>query len=131
MRGFLTTQPGVSPPLLAVAVVLALAATPALARDDARVGASCGRGASGELRLESDDGAIEVEFRVRRGRDGERWSVALVHERRVVYRGRATTHGSGFRIRRSLPDFGGADEVAARATGPRGITCQATAVLSS
>ena len=103
----------------------------ALARgDDVRVAGTCGRGASAELRLKSDHGAIEVEYRVRRGRSGERWSVTLVHERRVAWRGRATTSGGdGFRVRRTLPDFAGADEITARATNARGLTCQATGVL--
>ena len=115
--------------LLAVFVALALPAT-AAARDDVRVAGSCGRGASAELRLKEDHGAIEVEYRVRRGRSGERWSVALVHERRVAWRGRATTSGNdGFRVRRTLPDYAGADEITARASGPRGLTCTATGVL--
>src|SRR5215218_2781030 len=94
-----------------LAIVLALAApSVAAARgggDDVRVTGSCGRGASAELRVKGDHGAIEVEYRVRRGRSGERWSVALVHERRVAWRGRATTSDSsdGFRIRRTLPNY--------------------------
>jgi hypothetical protein len=122
--------------VLAVLAVLMLAlAVPsaALARggDDVRVSGSCGRGASAELRLKADDGAIEVELRVRRTQAGERWSVALVHERRVAWRGAATTNRSrdGFRIRRTLANYPGADEISARATNPRGLTCQATAIL--
>jgi hypothetical protein len=66
------------------------------------------------------------------GRGGERWRVVLVHERRVAWRGRARTRqGDGsFRIRRSLPDFGGADQIAVRASGPRGNTCAATGLLA-
>ncbi|HMJ03823.1 MAG TPA: hypothetical protein VK506_12835 [Conexibacter sp.] len=98
--------------------------------DDVRVAGSCGRGASAELRAKEDDGAIEVEWRVRRARSGERWSVVLVHERRVAIRATVTTRGGGgFRIRRELPDFGGADQITARASGPRGLTCSATAVV--
>jgi hypothetical protein len=120
--------------LIAVLLTLAVLADPsaALARggDDVRVAASCGRGASAELRLKEDHGAIEVEYRVRRGRSGERWSITLVHERRVAWRGRATTSGGdGFRVRRTLPDYAGADEITARATNARGLTCQATGVL--
>jgi len=117
--------------LLAALVLAAALPPPALARggDDVRVSGSCGRGASAELRLKGDDGTIEVELRVRRGRAGERWSVALVHERRVAWRGRATTRGDGFRIRRTLPNYPGADEIAVRATNPRGLTCQTTATL--
>jgi hypothetical protein len=120
-----------------LALLLALAApSAATARgggggDDARVTASCGRGASGELRLKSDDGAIEVEYRVRRARGGERWSVTLVHERRVAWRGGATSDGGGFRIRRTLSDYAGADEITTRATNRRGLTCQATGVLQA
>jgi hypothetical protein len=123
--------------LVALAALLLALAVPSAAAarggggDDVRVAASCGRGVSAELRLKAHHGAIEVEYRVRRGRSGERWSVALVHERRVAWRGRATTGASSgsFRIRRTLPDFGGADEVTARAAGPRGLTCTVTGTL--
>jgi len=124
-------------PLAALCVALALAApAPALARgghdDDVRVTGSCGRGATSKLRLRAKDGAIQVEFEVKGRRSGERWRVVLVHERRVAWRGSARTRsGSGsFRIRRSIPDFGGADQVTARASSPRGNTCQATGLLT-
>jgi hypothetical protein len=121
------------------AILLALGAPPAaLARggggdgQDVRVSGSCGRGATSKLRVRAKDGAIRVEFEVEGRRGGERWRVVLVHERRVAWRGRARTRsGSGtFRIRRSLPDFEGADQVTARASGPRGNTCEATALLT-
>lgn len=117
--------------LAVLALALALPPASALARGDVRVAGSCGRGASAELRVRAHDGALEVELRVRRNRAGERWSVALVHERRVAWRGRATTSRSreGFRVRRTLPDYAGADQVSARATSPRGLTCQASATL--
>jgi len=110
------------------------AAAPAFGRhgdDEVRVRGSCGKGARAKLRLRSKEDAIRVEFEVDRNRAGERWRVTLVHERRVVWRGRARTRsGSGsFRIRRSVPDFGGADRVTARASGPRGVTCHASGVL--
>lgn len=112
------------------ALALLAAPSPALARDDVRVAGSCGRGASAELRAEADDGRIEVELRVRRARSGERWRVAIVHERRVAWRGRARTRGGrGLRVRRELPDYRGADQVVVRASGPRGLTCTASATL--
>jgi hypothetical protein len=121
--------------LIAIGLVLVALVAPcaALARggDDVRVAGSCGRGASAELRLKEDHGAIEVELRVRRGHSGERWSVTLVHERRVAWGGRATPRNDGFRVRRTLPDFAGADEVTARAANARGLTCQATGTLRS
>jgi hypothetical protein len=96
--------------------------------DEVRVAGTCGKGARSELRLRAKDGAIRLEFRVDHARSGA-WRVVLVHERRVVWRGRARTHSGEFRIRRSIPDFAGADQVTARASGPRGVTCEAAAVL--
>jgi len=110
---------------------MALALPAQAAAHDVRSAGACGRGATAELRVRAHHGALEVELRVRRHRAGERWSVALIHERRVAWRGRATTTASrdGFRVRRTLPDYPGADEVVARAVNPRGLTCQATATL--
>jgi hypothetical protein len=119
---------------LCLALVL-VAPAPALARggdDDVRVSGTCGQGATSKLRLRATDGAIQVEFEVKAGRGGQRWRVVLVHERRVAWRGRLRTRsGSGsFRVRRSIPDFGGADQVTVRASGPRGNTCAATGLLT-
>ena len=119
---------------LVLAAGAAGAAPPAHADDrgDGRVAGRCSRGAAAELRLQSRDGAIRIELRVRRRPAGEAWRVVLVHERRVVSRKRVRTSGSsgGFRVRRSVRDFDGPDEVTARATGPRGLTCVAAATLS-
>jgi hypothetical protein len=116
--------------LLAILLALTLAA-PAFGRDgDVRVEGSCGAGAESRVRLRADDGSIRVEFRVDSRRSGERWRVALVHERRVVWRGRVRTRSGGsFRVRRSVPDYDGADAVSVRASGPGGNTCQAGATL--
>lgn len=143
MRGRWTGGGSNSPPHLRPAVLASILAAialgapaPALGRggdDEVLVQGTCGKGATSKLRLRSKDGAIRVEFEVDRNRAGERWRVALIHERRVVWRGRARTRsGSGsFRVRRSVPDFEGADRVTARASGPRGVTCVATGVLRS
>jgi hypothetical protein len=120
-----------------ISVALALC-TPAVALGDdgggdVRVAGTCGKGATSQLRLKADDGAIRVEYELDSRRAGERWRLALVHERRVVWRGRARTRsGSGsFRVRRSVPDFAGVDQVTIRASGPGGNTCQATATLKA
>jgi len=119
-----------------IALALALCGpSPALAHggdgQDVRISGTCGRGATSKLRVRAKDGAIQVEFEVDGRRAGERWRVVLVHERRVAWRGRARTRaGSGsFRMRRTIPDFEGADQVTARASGPRGNTCDATGLL--
>lgn len=120
--------------LLAVVLVL-LAAAPAARADgdsEARVSGRCSAGASSELRIRARDGAIAVEFTLRRHRSGEAWRVVLVHERRVRWRGTLRTRGSSgsLRLRRSVPDFDGPDQVSVRATGPRGLTCFASATLT-
>src|SRR3954452_20074086 len=121
--------------VLSVAIAVALAApTVASARGggDVRVSGTCGRGATSQLRLSAHDGAIRVEFQVRGRRGGERWRVVLVHERRVAWRGRARTRSGSdsFRIRRSVPDFSGADQATLRASGPGGNTCVASGRLT-
>ncbi|MDP1849620.1 MAG: hypothetical protein Q8K79_17675 [Solirubrobacteraceae bacterium] len=126
--------------VVAIAVALLVAgAPPAAARDgdddrrEARVEGTCGKGTSSKLRLRSRDGRIRVEFEVRRNRRGERWRVVLVHERRVVWRGSVRTSRSSrsFRVRRTLRDLGGSDRVKVRASGPRGVTCEAAATLAA
>jgi hypothetical protein len=99
-------------------------------RPEVRVAGSCGHGATSTLKLKARDGGIEAEFEVH-GRAGSAWSVAFVQERRTVWRGRARTGGAShsFSIERRLGDYPGPDQVFARAVGPRGMTCQASATL--
>ena len=99
-------------------------------RPEVRVAGSCGRGATSTLKLKARDGGIEAEFEVH-GRAGSAWSVAFVQERTTVWRGRARAAGTShsFSIERRLGDYPGPDQVFARAVGPRGVTCQATATL--
>jgi hypothetical protein len=99
-------------------------------RPEVRVTGSCGRGATSSLKLKARDGGIEAEFEVH-GRTGASWRVAFVQERRTVWRGRARTSSTGhsFSVERRLGDYPGPDQVFARAVGPRGVTCQATATL--
>jgi hypothetical protein len=56
--------------------------------------------------------------------------VTIVHEREVVYRGcRRMGAGRAFEVGYRTPDYSAADVVTARATGPRGIVCVASATL--
>jgi hypothetical protein len=99
-------------------------------RPEVRVAGSCGRGATSKLKLKADDGQIEAEFEVH-GRSGAKWRVVFVQENRIAWRGSARTASASrsFSIERRLSDYAGPDHVTARAVGPRGITCQATATL--
>jgi hypothetical protein len=119
--------------LIACALALALGvfAPAAAAKDgdrEARVTGSCSRGASSELRLRAREGRIAVEFTVNARAIRGRWRTAIVHERRVEWRGTYRARGS-FRVRRSVRDFVGPDQITTRATGPGGATCTATATL--
>jgi hypothetical protein len=100
-------------------------------RPEVRVAGACGRGATSSLTLKARDGGIEAEFEVH-GRTGL-WRVALVQEQRVAWRGRARTSrvSHSFSVERRLGDYPGPDRILARAVGPRGITCSATATLPS
>jgi hypothetical protein len=129
---------------VAAALALAVAGTsPALARggrdgdggdrgrSEVRVAGTCGKGASSKLELKSRDGRIEAEFEVHHGRAGSTWRVTIVHERKVEYRGRRRIGGASrsFEVDRRMSDYSGADSVTARATGPGGIVCVASAML--
>ncbi len=100
-------------------------------RRETRVTGVCGRGAVARLKLKADDGAIEAEFEVDHNRNRARWHVSIVHEHRVVWRQTVRTRGpsGSFSVERRLRDLSGADQVVARAVGPRGVTCQASASL--
>jgi len=128
--------PGLRVPLLLVAAACLVAAAPAVARDgrddaEVRVRGVCSKGVTSKLKLKADDGRIEVEFEVDQNRARVTWRVAIVHERRIAWRGsvRTTRPSGSFEVRRRLPDLAGLDSVTARAWGPRGLTCRATAAL--
>ena len=122
--------------LLALGATLVLTDC-ALARDgkdgrpEVRAAGSCSTGVTSKLRLRSRDGGLEMEFEVDHSRAGTPWRVAIVHERRVTWKGAARTSGpsGSFVVERRLPDLVGSDTVTARAWGPAGITCRATATF--
>src|SRR4051794_22811269 len=120
---------------LVASLVFVLAVPPAWADHggggggDVRVSGTCGKGASAELRLKSEDDRIEVRFEVEHIRFAGRWRVTIAREGRVVYRGSYRARRS-FEIRRRLNDLAGADRVNVRAVGPRGLTCAAAATLT-
>jgi hypothetical protein len=96
-----------------------------------RVSGTCGKGATSRLELRQDGSGIAVEFDAGYPRSDGVWRVVVVQEGRVVWRTHTGTRGSGgsLRVTRTIGALRGADRVTARATGPRGITCVASAVL--
>jgi hypothetical protein len=113
-----------------LAILFGLAPGQARGSDDVRVAGKCGRGATSSLRLSRDDGRIRIRFRVDSNRDHSRWSVTLVREGRIVWRGHVRADGGGsFKVVRRARNLRGADQVTARALGPRGLTCIASATF--
>jgi hypothetical protein len=122
--------------LLASVALLAAAAGTADARhggdrQTVRAAGTCGGGVRSALKLKADDGGIESEFEVHQARGGSAWRVVIAQEGRVVWRGtvRAGRSSGSFTLARRLRDFAGADRVTMRASGPRGVTCRASATL--
>jgi hypothetical protein len=120
--------------LIALVACCTIAVLPAAAaakggQPDVRVSVRCGDGVTAGLRLQVRDNGIRARFEVDHARAGD-WNVVLVHERQVAWKGqsRVTLARGSFEIERTVPDFPGSDAVSARATGPRGTVCQATAV---
>jgi hypothetical protein len=97
--------------------------------DEVRAAGTCGGGVRSELRLKARDGVIEAEVEVDHARRGSSWRLTLSQEGRVVWRGRITARSGSLRVERRLRDLAGADRVSVRASGPRGVTCRATATL--
>jgi hypothetical protein len=124
--------------LVLTALAAAIAgAVPALARGgpgggapEVRVAGTCGNGATSRLRVQARDSGLDTRFDVW-GRASASWTVTLVHEHKIAWRGqrRATGPSHNFSFGYRLPDFSGADTVKARAVGPRGVACWASATI--
>lgn len=118
---------------MAAVTLAALAPAPALARggdDRVRTERRCGQAARVRLELRGRDGAIEVRFRLERGRPRESWRIVVVRDGRVVGRTSRRLDRTGrFEVRLSLRDLPGGDRVRGRAVGPRGTVCEAEGTL--
>jgi hypothetical protein len=99
-------------------------------RDEVRVAGTCGGSARSELELKARDGGIEAEFEVDHARRGSLWRLTLSQEGRVIWRGSVRARSGSFSVERRLRNLAGADRVSVRASGPRGVSCRATATLA-
>jgi hypothetical protein len=98
--------------------------------DDVRRTGSCTGSSETRLRLRADDDTIRIELEVETRRRRSTWTVILLHERRIAFRGRLRARDDGsVRLRRTVPDWFGSDTVAARAVGPGPETCRVSASL--
>lgn len=98
-------------------------------RDDRerRVAGRCSGNATSKLKVELDDGRLEVEFEVDQNRRGVRWSVVIARNGKRVVRTSAKTRGrsGSFSVERKIANPPGRDRIAARATSQGGQVCRA------
>jgi hypothetical protein len=129
-------------PLLLIPAVLSVLVLPSAALadhgggnrgrpHDVRVRGTCGKGATARLRLRERGGRIDVAFEVEHTRAHRTWKVVIVRDGLIAWRGSARTRApsGSFSVERRIANFSGADRVTARAGGPRGLTCTASAIL--
>ncbi len=120
-------------------VALVALALPAAARadddendDDVRVERRCTAASTVRLRVRTrDQDRLRVDLAVRTTRRGMRWTVVVVHERRLVLRTTRRTSRSSraLSIRLAIPEWDGRNTVSVRALGPRGEVCRASATI--
>ena len=116
---------------LAASTLLALAVlADGSAADDVAARGTCSGASRLELRLKADDGLIEAETELRSARRGARWTLVVLHERRLVARVslRSPLGGGALRLRRSVADWFGTDAVVVRASRT-GESCRVQAVI--
>src|SRR4051794_5548427 len=121
--------------IAAIAAAVALSSAAAASADDGgrnevRVRAACTGAAQAQLRVRADRERLRIRFELQ-ARRGSRWAVIVLHERQTVARGtyRTPSGGGEVELRRDVADWFGSDHVAVRATGPRGESCRASAVV--
>jgi hypothetical protein len=117
--------------LAAVAAGLALSVpTVAFAADrEVRKAGSCTGSSRMEIRLRADDGKIRLELEIEARRAGAAWSVILLRERRIAFRGVVRARGREAKVRRTFEDWFGRDSFVIRASGPRSETCRVSAAI--
>ena len=131
---------GLIAPLAAfVAASLTAAAGPSAAaaddggsRGDVRVAATCTARSRAELRVRSrDHDQLRVDLELRTARRGAPWTVVIVHERQLAFRGSLRTARAPALCSRAPHDPGlvRQDALSVRATGPGGETCRIQATI--
>jgi hypothetical protein len=93
-------------------------------------GVCTGRSVS-ELRVRTEDGRLRIDVRVESQRSYARWTVLVLRERRIVFRGpvRTVQGGRELELRRTILDWPGTDTVVVRASTRDGRSCRASATV--
>ena len=121
---------GITTLLLGAALVLALGAGPATAKDgDVLRAGRCTGATTSKVKLSEENGRIEVEFEVDQNRNGVRWTVVLRRSgSRIARLVRTTRPPSGsFEARVLARNSAGAETISGRAVSPAGEVCTAWA----
>jgi hypothetical protein len=98
---------------------------------DVRVKGSCTGSTTSELRVRTQDGRLQIEFRIDTKRRYRAWSLVILRERRIVFRRtvRAGSGGHAVDVRRTIDDWPGTDAIVARASARGGQSCVATVAV--
>lgn len=119
--------------LAAVLAVGVIAPLPAALAKSPRVTASgkCSGNSTAKLKLQPDNGKIEVEFEVDQNRNGVSWNYTLKRAGVKIASGtKVTVAPSGsFTARRLVSNAAGPDTITARATRANGEVCTLRATL--
>jgi hypothetical protein len=119
--------------LLTVAACAALSLPAVAAADDREVRktGACTASSEIDIRLRAEKGVIRIELEIEAERPATAWSVIVLHERRVAFRGviRARGGSRSARLRRTFADLFGRDSVVVRASGPRLESCRVSAAV--
>lgn len=114
-----------------IAGSMAWGALPAHAKGVSMVKAgNCSGRTLSKMQLSRENGRIEVEFEVDSNINGQRWTVALRHDGRRIFKGTRTTVGrsGSFTVRRLEANRAGGDAFHAVARRRSGETCKVRAV---
>ena len=105
--------------LTAALALSVVGAAPAIAKDgDVIRRGSCSGASDWKLKLSPEDGRIEVEYEVDSNRVGQTWTVRIVKNGNVIFRGTRTTKApsGSFEVRVVTSNPPGDDTFRARAT---------------
>ena len=119
--------------LLVLAALVAGAPASADRGDDGdtlRAHGTCTGSSATELRVRAEEGRLEIEFRVDAVPRGRAWTVVVLRERRIAFRGVLRPRGSSrsVELRRTVVDWPGAERVLVRAVARDGEACRASVI---
>lgn len=100
-------------------------------RADVRVQGVCTGASTAALRVRAEEGRLRIEFRLDAARPYGAWTVVVLRERRIVFRGTVQTGrgGRAVEVRRTVEGWPGTNAIVVRAWTRGGQSCRATATV--